>query len=101
MGRSSGVFTRHYNQEFWINQSISTNSKYILTSEKPCEYQPGLIPFYPMPFKEDLNLFAKYKELMDAEKNVIFCGRLGSYKYMNMDVVIKDVMDKLKAKELI
>ena len=41
-------------------------------------------------------LYAKYKALADQEKNVIFGGRLGEYKYYDMDVVIKVALEKVQ-----
>jgi UDP-galactopyranose mutase len=45
-------------------------------------------PYYPIPKEDNLNLFSKYKELADKEKNVFFVGRLADYKYYNMDQTI-------------
>lgn len=55
--------------------------------------------FYPLPWwKDNGKLYDSYKELLlSLPHNVVACGRLGSYKYMNMDVTIRDVMNKLSA----
>ena len=55
-------------------------------------------PYYPVPNKRNLDLYEKYKKLADEEKDVIFVGRLASYKYFNMDEAILNallVSDKL------
>lgn len=44
-------------------------------------------PFYPVPRKQNHEVYNKYKDLADEEKNVFFLGRLAQYKYYNMDVV--------------
>ena len=41
----------------------------------------------------NLVLYAQYKELADAEKKIIFGGRLGEYKYYDMDAVIASALD--------
>lgn len=45
-------------------------------------------PFYPIPRPENQELYKKYEELASKVKNVIFIGRLGSYRYYNMDQVV-------------
>ena len=53
-------------------------------------------PFYPVNDEKNGVLFQKYKALADAEKNVIFGGRLAEYKYYDMDDVIEKVMKDAK-----
>jgi UDP-galactopyranose mutase len=45
-------------------------------------------PYYPVPNEKNLNLYEKYKKLAQQEENVVFLGRLASYKYFNMDEAI-------------
>jgi UDP-galactopyranose mutase len=45
-------------------------------------------PYYPVPRRENTELYAKYKQLADATPNVHFVGRLATYKYYNMDQVV-------------
>jgi UDP-galactopyranose mutase len=45
-------------------------------------------PFYPVPTKRNQDIYLKYKELADNEKNIYFVGRLANYKYFNMDEAI-------------
>lgn len=49
-------------------------------------------PYYPIPRPENADLYAKYKELADATPNVFFAGRLGTYKYYNMDQVVAQAL---------
>ena len=46
--------------------------------------------------RKTMTLFAKYRELADQEKNVIFGGRLGNYKYYDMDKVIAAALETVK-----
>jgi UDP-galactopyranose mutase len=60
-------------------------------------------PYYPIPTRENAALYAKYKELADATPRVHFAGRLGTYKYYNMDQVVAQALAlyaKLKAAEV-
>jgi UDP-galactopyranose mutase len=58
--------------------------KTTLVYEYPCEQGD---PYYPVPRKENATLYARYKALADATPEVYFAGRLGTYKYYNMDQV--------------
>lgn len=49
--------------------------------------------FYPIPAKENMNLYLKYKKEADNLKNVYFVGRLAQYRYLNMDQVVKEALD--------
>ena len=49
-------------------------------------------PYYPIPCPENQTLFRRYQALADAEPNVIFAGRLGSYRYYNMDQVVAQAL---------
>ncbi len=65
------------------------HTKTTIAYEYPEEYEFGKNdPYYPIPKKENLELFEKYKELADKEKNVYFVGRLADYKYYNMDQTV-------------
>ena len=58
--------------------------------------KPGIEPYYPINDEKNNELFAKYRELADQEKNVIFGGRLGNYKYYDMDKVIAAALETVK-----
>jgi UDP-galactopyranose mutase len=49
-------------------------------------------PYYPVPRKENAELYAKYKALADAEAGVHFVGRLATYKYYNMDQIVAQAL---------
>ena len=70
--------------------------KTIITKEYPREWQEGDEPYYPVNNEKNNNLYLKYKELANKEERVIFGGRLGEYKYYDMDKIIEKVMVKIK-----
>lgn len=63
--------------------------KTVISREYSSEWSVGMEPYYPVNNEQNNKLFEKYKELADKEKNVIFGGRLGNYKYYDMDKVIE------------
>ncbi len=57
--------------------------------EYPVQYEPGKnLPYYPIINDENMALYYKYKKLADKYENLFICGRLGDYKYYNMDAAI-------------
>ena len=68
----------------------------VITKEYPQDWKKGDEAYYPVNDEKNNNLFAKYQELAGQEKNVIFGGRLGNYKYYDMDKVIKSALEKCK-----
>lgn len=63
--------------------------KTVISREYSSEWKLGDEPYYPVNDEKNAALYAQYKELADAESNVIFGGRLGEYKYYDMDKVIE------------
>ncbi len=66
----------------------------IITREYPATWEKGDEPYYPMNDEKNNALYAKYRELAKKDKDVIFGGRLGQYKYYNMDQVIRAALDE-------
>ena len=64
-----------------------------ITKEYPFEWKPGDEPYYPVNDEKNNALYEKYAELAEKEENVIFGGRLGSYKYYDMDKVIAAALE--------
>ena len=60
----------------------------VITREYPAAWKPGDEPYYPVNDERNNHLFSKYQELAEKEKSVIFGGRLGQYRYYDMDKVI-------------
>ena len=67
--------------------------KTVISREYSSEWKPGDEPYYPVNDEKNGILYAKYKELADKEKKVIFGGRLGEYKYYEMDAVIASALE--------
>ena len=65
----------------------------VITREYPSEWKPGDEPYYPVNNDRNNTLYEQYKALADEEKNVIFGGRLGVYKYFDMDKVIASALE--------
>lgn len=67
--------------------------KTIITREYPADWKRGDEPYYPVNNDRNNSLYAKYAELAKKQDKVIFGGRLGQYKYYNMDQVIDVALD--------
>lgn len=65
----------------------------VISREYSSEWQPGIEPYYPINDQRNSSLFAKYQELSRKEENVIFGGRLGNYRYYDMDQVIAAALE--------
>lgn len=70
--------------------------KTVITKEYSKKWKLGDEPYYPVNNKENNSLYEKYKELADKEKMILFGGRLGTYRYMDMDQVITQAMSDAK-----
>ena len=68
-------------------------NKTVITKEYPKEWNKGDEPYYPINDTKNNSLYEKYKKLAEQEKNVIFGGRLGGYKYYDMDKVIESALE--------
>ena len=67
---------------------FGTQPKTVISREYSSEWKHGDEPYYPVNDEKNSKLYAAYKKLADAEQKVIFGGRLGEYKYYDMDAVI-------------
>lgn len=65
----------------------------IISKEYSEEWGPGSEPYYPVNDEKNGALYEKYRELAEKEENVIFGGRLGLYRYYDMDKVIRAALD--------
>ena len=79
--------------------AFGTQPKTVISREYSSEWHPGDEPYYPVNDEKNSALYTKYAALADAESNVIFGGRLGQYKYYDMDAVIAVALETAK-KEL-
>jgi UDP-galactopyranose mutase len=67
---------------------FGNQDKTVITEEYPMEWKSGDEPYYPINDKKNNEIYSKYKELANQEQNVIFGGRLATYKYYDMHQVI-------------
>ncbi len=73
---------------------FGTQPKTVISREYSSEWKPGDEPYYPVNDERNGALYQQYKALADAEEKVIFGGRLGEYKYYDMDAVIASALNK-------
>ena len=73
--------------------TYGTQPDTVITREYPKTWSKGDEPYYPMNDEKNLNLYEKYTELAAKEGNVIFGGRLGMYKYYDMDDTIEAALN--------
>ena len=73
---------------------FGTQPKTVISREYSSEWKPGDEPYYPVNDERNGKLYQEYKKLADAETKVTFGGRLGEYKYYDMDAVIASALDK-------
>ena len=71
--------------------------KTVISREYSAEWKPGVEPYYPVNNDKNNALYEKYKELAETRKDVIFGGRLGQYKYYDMDKVIAAALECVEA----
>ena len=79
--------------EFGKDEDGNELPKTVISREFSSEWKPGDEPYYPVNDEKNGALYAEYKKLADAEEKVIFGGRLGEYKYYDMDAVIASALD--------
>ena len=70
----------------------------IISKEYSQEWKQGMEPYYPVNDEKNMGLYEKYKAMAEKEEKVIFGGRLGDYRYYNMDQVIEEAL-KTASKE--
>ena len=75
---------------------FGTQPKTVISREYSSEWKLGDEPYYPVNDEKNGALYAEYKKLGEAETKVIFGGRLGEYKYYDMDAVIAGALAKVK-----
>lgn len=74
--------------EFGKDENGNDLPKTVISREYSKEWHQGDEPYYPVNDEKNSKLYAEYKQLADKEQNIIFGGRLGEYKYYDMDQVI-------------
>jgi len=72
---------------------FGTQEKTVISREYSKTWEKGDEPYYPVNDDKNSELYEKYRALADEQENVIFGGRLGEYKYYDMDVVVKRALE--------
>ena len=80
-----------------FGNDVYNNPKTVISREYSTELQDGMEPFYPVNDNRNQNVYYKYKELADQERNVIFGGRLAEFKYYDMAPVIRSCFTKFNS----
>ena len=86
-------FTRIIEHKHFEN---AISPKTIISKEYSMEWKPGDEPYYPINNERNNLLYQRYVERSKQDKNVIFGGRLGTYKYYDMDKVIRSALDAIR-----
>lgn len=84
-------FTRiieHKHFEFDDRCPADNQSKTVISREYPAEWKPGVERYYPVNSEKNNSLYKQYEQLACERDDVIFGGRLGLYRYLDMDEVI-------------
>lgn len=79
--------------EFGKDEDGNDLPKTIISREYSSEWKPGDEPYYPVNDEKNGELYKKYRALADKEEKIIFGGRLGEYRYYDMDAVIASALD--------
>lgn len=82
--------------EFGKDDEGKDQPKTVISKEYSSEWRPGIEPYYPINDEKNCKLYEKYKSLAEKEKAVIFGGRLGEYKYYDMDMTIEVSLERAK-----
>lgn len=77
---------------------FGNQAKTVISREYSSEWQPGDEPYYPVNDEKNIYLYEAYRKLAENENKIIFGGRLGEYKYYDMDAVIAAALDKCEEK---
>ena len=72
---------------------FGTQEKTVISREYSSEWSVGMEPYYPVNDEKNMALYEKYRALAEKEKNVLFGGRLGGYRYYDMDKVLRAALD--------
>ena len=91
------TYTRIIEHKHFVFGSTEPGTKTVISREYSAEWKPGDEPYYPVNDAQNGVLYEQYKALADAEGKVLFGGRLGEYKYYDMDRVIESALARVQA----
>ena len=72
---------------------FGSQEKTVISREYPAEWHRGIEPYYPINDNRNSAMYSRYAKLANSSPDVIFGGRLGQYKYYDMDKVIRAALD--------
>ncbi len=75
---------------------FGTGPTTVITREYPADWEVGDEPYYPVNDERNSALYAEYARLAEAEKDIVFAGRLGQYRYYDMDKAIAATFDLIR-----
>ena len=87
----------HKHFEFGKDEEGNPLPKTVITREYPANWEPGDEPYYPINDERNTTLYEQYAELAKQEGKVVFAGRLGGYKYYDMDKAIAAAFDVVES----
>lgn len=90
-------FTRIIEHKHFEFGSTEPGTKTVISREYSAEWKRGDEPYYPVNDEKNSRLYEQYKALAEAEPGVLFGGRLGEYKYYDMDKVIETALQRVRA----
>ncbi|MDE6317641.1 MAG: UDP-galactopyranose mutase [Muribaculaceae bacterium] len=76
-----------------FGDEVYRNPHTVISREYSAEWRPGMEPFYPVNDSRNQSLYAKYRQLAEAETRVTFGGRLAEYRYYDMAPIISQVLN--------
>lgn len=82
--------------EFGKDKDGNDLPKTVISREYSSEWKPGEEPYYPVNDEKNGKLYEEYRKMAEKESKVIFGGRLGEYKYYDMDIVIASALDRVE-----
>ena len=85
-------YTRIIEHKHFEFGSTAPGTKTVISREYSAEWKPGDEPYYPVNDAANGALYARYRALAEGESKVVFGGRLGEYKYYDMDKVIESAL---------
>lgn len=86
-------YTRIIEHKFF---EFGTQPKTVISREYSSEWRPGMEPYYPVNDEKNSALYQRYKALADQEAKTVFGGRLGEYRYYDMDAVLRSALELAK-----
>jgi len=92
---NESAFNRTYDNSIFLNEQVNSQDT-LYTRDYPEEHNETNEPLYPKNFSVNIETYTKYNKLIHLENKTIFLGRLASYKYLDMWMVIKQVFNKVK-----